>query len=191
MPTSYAKDRFDHLPHPLDRVGAHRAPGKKGRRWIAFWWALGATVVLVGAGVAGLAMLNSSLNFELPGTSTAPSTAETSDPASTAEAPVPGPAATVDPTLAVTVLNGTAGEGVARSVGELLEAEGWTLGELDNASTEDVPTTIVYYADETLEGAARGVAASLPGSEVLLSSEFADSAAPLTVVVGNDYQPLE
>lgn len=190
MPTSYAKDRFDHLPHGLDRVGAHRAPGKKGRGWIAFWWALGATVLLVGAGVVGLAMLNNSL-FESPGTTTAASTAETSDPASAEEVPVPVPAATVDPSLAVTVLNGTPGEGVARAVGELLEAEGWTLGELDNASTEDVPTTIVYYADETLEGAARGVAASLPGSEVLLSSDFADSEAPLTVVVGNDYQPAE
>jgi hypothetical protein len=193
MPTSYAKDRFDHLPHALDRVGAHRAPGKKGRGWIAFWWALGATVLLVGAGVVGLALLNNNLKLELPGTTPAATTAETSDPASTEEVPVPvpAPAATADPSLAVTVLNGTAGEGVARAVGERLEAEGWTVGELDNASSEDVPTTIVYYADETLEGAARGVAASLPGSEVLLSSDFADSEAPLTVVVGNDYQPAE
>ncbi|TFD30694.1 LytR C-terminal domain-containing protein [Cryobacterium cryoconiti] len=193
MPTSYEKDRFDHLPHDLARVGAHRAPGKKGRGWIGFWWALGATVVLVGAGVFGLAMLNNNLDFELPGATTAASTAETSDPASPAEAPAPAPApaATVDPSLTVTVLNGTAGDGVARAVGDLLETEGWTLGELDNASTEDVPTTIVYYADETLEGAARGVAASLPGSDVLLSSDFADSAASLTVVVGNDYEPAE
>lgn len=195
MPTSYEKDRFDHLPHDLARVGAHRAPGKKGRGWIAFWWALGVTVVLVGAGVFGLAMLNNSLDFELPGAptaaSTAANTAETGDPASPADVPVPAPAATVDPSVTVTVLNGTAGDGVARAVGDLLEAEGWTLGELDNASTEDVPTTIVYYADETLEGAARGVAASLPGSDVLLSNDFADSAAAVTVVVGNDYQPAE
>lgn len=192
MPNSYAKDRFDHLPHSLERVGAHRAPGKKGRGWVAVWWSLGATVLLVGIGVVGLAVLNNNLNFELPGTATtADSTAEPSATPSDTPAPVPTPAATVDPDSTVTVLNGTAGEGIARSVGDVLEAEGWTIEELDNASTEDVQTTTVYYADAALEGAARGVAESLPGSEVLLSSDFADSAADLTVVVGADYEPAE
>ncbi|TFD37230.1 LytR family transcriptional regulator [Cryobacterium sp. TMT1-19] len=192
MPNSYAKDRFDHLPHSLERVGAHRAPGKKGRGWVAVWWSLGATVLLVGIGVVGLAVLNNNLNFELPGTATtADSAAEPSATPSDTPAPVPTPAATVDPDSTVTVLNGTAGEGIARSVGDVLEAEGWTIEELDNASTEDVQTTTVYYADAALEGAARGVAESLPGSEVLLSSDFADSAADLTVVVGADYEPAE
>ncbi|TFC67562.1 LytR C-terminal domain-containing protein [Cryobacterium sp. TMT2-4] len=192
MPNSYAKDRFDHFPHFLERVGAHRAPGKKGRGWVAVWWSLGATVLLVGIGVVGLAVLNNNLNFELPGTATtADSTAEPSATPSDTPAPVPTPAATVDPDSTVTVLNGTAGEGIARSVGDLLEAEGWTIEELDNASTEDVQTTTVYYADAALEGAARGVAESLPGSEVLLSSDYADSAADLTVVVGADYEPAE
>jgi hypothetical protein len=192
MPSSYAKDRFDHLPHSLDRVGAHRAPGKKGRGWVAFWWSLGATVVLVGAGVVGLAVLNDNLDFELPGTATTADTAaEPSATPSDTPTAVPTPAATVDPGSSVTVLNGTAGEGIARSVGEVLEAEGWTIEELDNASTEDVQTTTVYYADAALEGAARGVAESLPGSEVLLSSDFADSVAALTVVVGADYEPAE
>lgn len=196
MPSSYAKDRFDHLPHSLERVGAHRAPGKKGRGWIALWWSLGATVVLVGLGVVGLAVLNNNLNFELPGTATTSDSAATQSatPSATpSDTPssVPTPAATVDPNSTVTVLNGTAGEGIARSVGEVLEAEGWTIEELDNASTEDVQTTTVYYADAALEGAARGVAESLPGSEVLLSSDFADSAAALTVVVGADYVPAE
>lgn len=190
MPSSYAKDRFDHLPHSLERVGAHRAPGRKGRGWVAFWWALGATIVLVGAGVVGLAVLNNSLNLELPGTST--TTASTADPsASDTPTAVPTPVATVDPDSTVTVLNGTAGEGIARSVGEILEADGWTIQELDNASSEDVQTTTVYYADATLEGAARGVAESLPGAEVLLASDFADTAAALTVVVGSDYEPAE
>ncbi|TFC60546.1 LytR family transcriptional regulator [Cryobacterium sp. TMT2-15-1] len=200
MPNSYAKDRFDHLPHSLERVGAHRAPGKKGRGWVAVWWSLGATVLLVGSGVVGLAVLNNNLNFELPGTATStdsaaePSATPSDTPASASESvptPTPTPAATVDPDSTVTVLNGTAGEGIARSVGDVLEAEGWTIEELDNASTEDVQTTTVYYADAALEGAARGVAESLPGSEMLLSSDFADSAADLTVVVGADYEPAE
>ena len=192
MPSSYAKDRFDDLPHSLDRVGAHRAPGRKGRGWVAFWWALGATLVLVGAGVVGLFVLNNSLKLELPGAATtAASTADPSAAPNDTPSSVPTPAATVDPNSTVTVLNGTAGEGIARSVGEVLEADGWTIEELDNASSEDVETTTVYYADEALEGAARGIAESLPGAEVLLSNEFADTAAPLTVVVGSDYEPAE
>jgi len=185
MTTSHPKDRFDHLPHSTERVGAHRAPTKKGRGWVAFWWALAATVLLIGIGVAVLAALNNRLSFDLPGTS----------PSSSASAPAvtpttaPTAVATVDPGLSVTVLNGTAGAGVAADVGDLLTAAGWTVGALSNASTEDVPKTIVYYADAKLEGAARGVAASLPGADVLLATDFAESGADLTVVVGNDYVP--
>ncbi|MBC7443335.1 MAG: LytR C-terminal domain-containing protein [Ramlibacter sp.] len=189
MPTSYPHDRFDHLPHHLDRVGAHRAPEKKGRHWAAFWWALAATVLLIGLGVVGLAVLNNNLNFSLPGTDSGtatPSGKETASPA-----PTPTPAATVDPSLTVDVLNGTAGAGVARAVGEVLNSAGWTVGALSNASTEDVVTTTVYYAEAGLEGAARGVAQSLPGSEVQLATDFAESGGDLTVVVGNDYVPAE
>jgi hypothetical protein len=185
MPTSHQKDRFDHLSHSSERVGAHRAPAKKGRGWVAFWWALAATVVLIGIGLAVLAGLNNRLNFEMPATSPAASTAAPT-PAATEK---PTAVATVAPGLSVTVLNGTPRTGVAAAVGHVLTAAGWNVGALSNASTEDVPKTTVYYADATLEGAARGVADSLPGSEVLLASDFAASGADLTVVVGNDYVP--
>ncbi|MGO4785408.1 LytR C-terminal domain-containing protein [Cryobacterium sp. W22_MBD10_FK3] len=181
MPTSYPKDRFDHLPHKLERVGAHRAPAKKGRRWVAFWWALAATALLVGVGAVGLSVLNNRLNFTIPGVE-----AETPVAEPTAE-PVPTAEPTTDPNARVTVLNGTPTTGVARSVGEVLTDGGWTVGSTSDADTEDFATTTVYYADPTLEGAARGVAALLPGSAVLLSEDFAGSDATLTVVVGADY----
>ena len=185
MPPTYPKDRFDHLSHSLDRVGAHRAPGKKGRHWVAFWWALGATAVLIGLGVFGMASLSNKLNIAIPGLSS--SSATDSATATDAATAVPTAVATVDPSLTVTVLNGTTGTGVAKDAGDLLSAAGWTVGALSNASTEDVTKTTVYYADATLEGAARGVAASLPGSTVLLASDFATSGADLTVVVGADF----
>ncbi|ANP73731.1 LytR C-terminal domain-containing protein [Cryobacterium arcticum] len=187
MPTSYPKDRFDDLPHKLDRVGAHRAPGRKGRRWVAFWWALAATALLVGVGAVGLTVLNNRLNFTIPGISSETSTGtEAATEAPTAEA-VPTAEPTTDPDASVTVLNGTATSGVARSVGELLTDSGWSVGTMSDADTEDITTTTVYYADPSLEGAARGVAALLPGSAILLSSDFAGSDATLTVVVGTDY----
>ena len=181
MPTSYPKDRFDDLPHKLDRVGAHRAPAKKGRRWVAVWWALAATALLIGVGAVGLTVLNNRLNFTIPGIE-----AETTPAEPTAE-PVPTAEPTTDPSASVTVLNGTPTTGVARSVGEVLTTGGWTVGSTSDADTEDIVTTTVYYADASLEGAARGVAALLPGSVVLLSEDFAGSDASLTVVVGSDY----
>ena len=187
MPPTYPKDRFDHLPHSLDRVGAHRAPGKKGRHWVAFWWALGATAVLIGLGVFGMASLNNKLNIAIPGLSS--SSATDTAAATDAATGVPAAVATVDPGLTVTVLNGTKGTGIAKDVGDLLSAAGWTVGALSNASTEDVTKTTVYYADATLEGAARGAAASLPGATVLLATDFATSGADLTVVVGSDFVP--
>jgi hypothetical protein len=181
MPTSYPTDRFDDLPRHLDRVGAHRAPTKKGRRWVAFWWALGATAVLITIGAIGLSVLNNRLDFTIPGIA-----AVTDEVAPTDEV-VPTAEPTTDPSASVTVLNGTPGAGVARSVGEMLTAAGWAVSATSNADTEDVPTTTVYYADAAQEGAARGVAALLPNSVVLLSDVFAGSGATLTVVVGNDY----
>lgn len=181
MPTPHEHDRFDDLPRTLDRVGAHRAPARKGRGWVSFWWALAATVVLIGIGVAVLYGLNSKLSFS-PGGSKSPSASAPATPK-----PVPTAAPTVDPSLDVTVLNGTPGEGVAKAVSETLETAGWKAPSASNADTEDVPKTIVYFSDPKLEGAARGVAQSLPGSTVLLSKDFAGSSASLTVVVGNDY----
>ncbi|MCU1447267.1 LytR C-terminal domain-containing protein [Cryobacterium sp.] len=181
MPPSYPKDRFDDLPHHLDRVGAHRAPAKKGRRWVAFWWALAATAVLIALGAVGLTVLNNRLNFTFPGIE-ATTTTETPT-----EEAIPAAEPTTDPAASVTVLNGTAGFGVARSVGEMLTGNGWTVAATSNADSEDVVTTTVYYADATQEGVARGVAALLPGSVVELSDTFAGSGATLTVVVGTDY----
>ena len=177
MPTSQTKDSFDHLPHNVDRVGAHRAPEKKGRRWIAVGWIFGATAVLVVAGIVGLAVLDQRLNISLPGVTTTETAAEAEST----------PAATIDPSLSVTVLNGTPQSGTAAAVGETLTAAGWQVGATANASTTDVTETIVYYADPALEGAARGVSEALAASEVLLAQDFADSGADLTVIVGSDY----
>ena len=182
MPTSYPKDRFDDLPHHLDRVGAHRAPAKKGRRWVAFWWALAATGVLVALGVVGLTILNDRLDFTIPGIE-AIVTTETPP----VEA-VPTAEPTTDPNASVTVLNGTTRSGVARTVGELLTDAGWVVATTSNADSEDIVTTTVYYAEAAQEGAARGVAALLPGSVVSLSDTFAGSGATLTVLVGTDYE---
>jgi len=192
MPTHDAQDRFDHVPHDLHRVGAHRAPGRKGRGWVAFWWALAATLVLIGAGVVGILSLNDRLDITIPGTSPSSTSAETTPTSETPSesatpTPTPTPVATIAPELSVAVLNGSSSNGVAASATQVLTEAGWTVGTTGNADSQDQPTTIVYYADASLEGAALGIVQSIPGSEALLANDFADSGADLTVVVGNDF----
>ncbi len=174
----------------MDRVGAHRASTTTRGGWVTFWWALGATIVLIGLGVVGLFLANNRLDFALP---SAPS-ASPSAPATPTETPAPtpttppAPTPTLDPALQITVLNGTPGVGVAGGLAEVLGAAGWNVTTTADASSEDVPDTIVYYADATLEGAARGLAESIPSADILLSSDYAESGADLTVVIGNDYE---
>ncbi|MGH1549227.1 hypothetical protein ACRAWB_08665 [Leifsonia poae] len=63
MTEKFPRDRFDEIPEDLTRVGAHRAPRPKGRGWIAVGWAVLATLVLVGAGIFGLSLVNGSISF--------------------------------------------------------------------------------------------------------------------------------
>lgn len=176
---SFPPDRFDDLPVDLDRVGAHRAPRKRGAGWTGFVWAVVATVVLIAIGAVWIVVLNNGLDFG-SSPSAPPSTTATSGPTA---------APTVDPSLTVTVLNGTSTAGLASGIADILTAAGWKVGATSNASTNDVAKTVVYYADAGLEGAARGVAGSIPGSTISLSQDFVDSASQLVVVLGSDYVP--
>ncbi|TFD54844.1 LytR family transcriptional regulator [Cryobacterium sp. Hh11] len=182
MAQKFAKDRFDTHTHALDRVGAHRAPGKRGRGWIGFWWALGATGLLIAIGAVGILAINNRLDFSnIPGL---PASSASATPTATA---VPTAVATVDPAQTINVLNGSANDGVAASVRDTLTAAGWVVNATGNASTDTEATTVIYYADASQEGAARGVAASLSGAQIVVSTNFVDSGASMTVVVGNDY----
>ncbi len=182
MARKFEKDRFDTNVPALNRVGAHRAPVKRSRRWLGFWWALGATIVLILVGVIGIFAINDRLDFSgIPGIPT--TTAPTAEPATEIPTAVP----TVDAALTVNVLNGSNANGVAASVGDTLTAAGWVVSSTGNASTDTETETIIYYADEGQEGAARGIAQSLPNSKIVVSTNFVESGADITVVVGNDY----
>lgn len=181
MSRKFPPDRFDAIPSDIHRVGAHRAPAKRGSRWVWFAWMAGATIVIVGIGAVGIFVLKDRLDFSgAPGT--VPHTSAPSEPPIAA---VP----TIDPSLSVTILNGTDVAGLAASAGKQLTNQGWLVGATSNASTEDITETTVYYADATLEGAALGLANSVEGAKVSFSPDFAGSGAQLTVVLGSDYTP--
>lgn len=184
MPTTYPPDRFDELPRDLQRVGAHRAPGRAHHRLVAFGWSALATGLLVGAGVLGLAAFTDSINIDLPfesGVAEAPS-----DP------PVETVAPLLDAAVAITVLNGTTTNGLANQVGDYLVEQGWGgaadgIGSRASATDQAVPATIVYYGDPANEAAARALVETLGIGTVSLSDTYPTS--PITVVIGADYTP--
>lgn len=181
---NFPKDRFDSVPEDLLRVGAHRAPAKNGRGWVAFAWAAFATVVLVVVGLYGLSVMTGRVHLPFGPASQTPTVSATPKPTPTASPKL-------DATVPVTILNGTATARLATTVGDYLVAQGWTgaevgLGTRANASSNTITKTIVYYTTAADEAAARALVRSLKVGDVRLSNSFNDR---LTVVLGSDYKP--
>lgn len=183
---TYPQDRFDDIPDELQRVGAHRAPAKKGRGWIGFGWAVLATIILTAGGLFGLAAINNNINFDLPFLQPQATDTPTPTPSPTAEAKL-------DPDVPLTILNGTPTPGLATQVGDALLAQGWKgaaegVGSRANAATRDIEKTVVYYSDPSYEGAARGLVLALKIGEIRLSTDY--PASSITIVIGSDYKPI-
>ncbi|WP_375401207.1 LytR C-terminal domain-containing protein [uncultured Amnibacterium sp.] len=170
----FPRDRFDELPADLTRIGAHRAPARRGRVFVAFAWAALATGVLVGAGVVGLRVIDSR---------NAGGTGPTQNTSS-----APSVVATVDPKEPVVLLNATTTNGLAATAAAAAKADSWTVQSTANASSTAVKTTVVYYARAGQAGAAKGLAKSLGITRTQQSSQFAAGGTDrLTVVLGADY----
>jgi hypothetical protein len=182
---TFPTDQFDNLPDSLDRVGAHRGPKVKGRGWIAFAWAVLATVVLVGAGLFVLQVLNGSVNF---GSNPGDVAGSTSTPTST---PTPVITPITDPTtiksrkITITVLNGTATSGLQTQASAKLKAAHWKVTSTSLASTTSFKKTVVYYSDKANQDVALGVAEALGFKTVQLTDAY--QGAPITVVLGADF----
>ena len=184
---TFPRDQFDDIPEDLARVGAHRAPAKKGRGWVRFAWAALATGLLVVAGLFGLSRLNPDINFAIPGIGGGGGTTDLPTISSVPTVdPITDPT-TIDPALGLTVsiLNGSPTANLAQTAGKQLSTAGWPVGATANAATRDVTATTVYYNSADLEGYARGIALALGVNAVSLSDAY--PGAPITVVLGTDY----
>lgn len=173
MAEKIPKDIFDDVPN-LRRVGAHRAPERRGRGWITFAWAAAVTAVLVVGGIFVLMRASGSAYFD--------------DKISlgVSASPTPTPVETVSPTLVVNVLNATTVDGLGESVSKKLTAAGWKVSAVTNADKNNVTQTVVYYSQAANEGAALALAHSLRGATTQLTQDFAATGADLTVVVGSN-----
>lgn len=186
----FPPDQFDELPTDLVRVGAHRAPPRRGRGWIRFAWAALATGVLVVAGLFGLSRFDSNFTFALPDFGGAASASATPSVST-----VPTAAAITDPasvpaslSLSISVLNGSPTNGLQDKAGDAIKAAGWPDPARANSTERTEKTTVIYYRSAEYEGIARGLAALLGvGADVQLSDAFL--GAPITIVLGSDYPP--
>lgn len=173
------KDRFDDVLADHGRVGAHRAENPRMRGSVVLLWSAAATVVLIGLGVFGTLIATGRITlFPVPEPSV--SVVPTAEPV-------------VDTTVKVTILNATAQEGLANTMGDAVIAAGWSADDVtaSSAGSQDFPQTTVFYSSAADEGAARGLAQVIGGAELVLSDAYADlwgdpSIRQLVVVIGLD-----
>lgn len=183
---SFPQDQFDELTTSSERVGAHRAPRRRGRSWIRFAWAALATGVLVVVGLVAISLVDPNFRL-LPEAAPAPTSEVPVDPNAGVE-PVTDPG-TVDPALelSITILNGAPTADLQDAAGDQLEAIGWPVASRANASIDTEQTTVVYYRTADFEGIALGLAQALGTETIQLSDAYQGS--PVTVVLGADYTP--
>jgi hypothetical protein len=184
---SFPQDQFDEIPTDLARVGAHRAPAKRGLGWVRFGWAALATAVLVVAGLFGLSLLNPSFKLDLPFAGAS----QSATPSISAAPTVP---AVTDPTkvdpklgLSISVLNGSKTDGQQNKAGDAIKAAGWPDPARANSTTRSEKTTTVYYSSSAFEGIARGMVVLLGVGTIQFSDAY--PGAPVTIVLGDDYNP--
>ena len=177
MSEKFPTDRFDDLPPEMQRVGAHRSSGRSASPWLIFAWAALVTGLIVGGSSAYILGSSGKLQAFLFPVSTPTPT------------PVPTASPTIAPELSVNVFNATPIVGLATTVGDQLAAAGVPVGVKSNASVTDTKKTIVFYSTKGAEGAARGVCVALNNTcQIKLTSAYASSQAPLTLVIGADYK---
>jgi hypothetical protein len=187
----FDSDRFDDIPTHLGRVGAHRAPRRRGRAIIAIAWAALASGVLVVGGLWGLSIISDRVSFEIPGFGTAepmPTPTESPSPTPTAD-PITDPAlAELPEGFTITILNGSGIDGLGTIARDLLTAPGWPVGTVTSAGQDDLAETVVFYSDPALEGVARGMTVLLGTGDVELSDAF--PGAPITITLGADFAAI-
>lgn len=183
-------DRFDDIPRDLRRVGAHRAPARRGRGWVNFAWASLATAVLIVGGLYGLSRVNPAISFDIPvlaGEGAQPGSTVTPQPETT---PLTDPAL-VDPKLKLTisVFNASPTDDQQDVAAAQIELAGWPTPAAAVAATRDQESTTIYYNGAQYEAIALGLAQLLGVDPENAVNSDAYLGAWVTVVLGADYVP--
>ena len=183
----FPQDEFDNIPSDLERVGAHRAPRRKGRGWINLGLGILAAAELVVAGLYGLSRLDPSFTLDLPDFSEDATVEVSASPLPVADAVTDPSTVSTDPELTLSILNGTETTGQQDVAADQLVAAGWPDAVRARAAATDIESTTIYYWNADFEGLARGIAEALGVGTVVLSDAY--QGAPITVLLGADFAP--
>ncbi|MCO4239052.1 LytR C-terminal domain-containing protein [Pseudarthrobacter sp. MDT3-28] len=204
--TKYARDEFDKVPESASRQGVHRAASAPARRKL--WPILAVGIVALAIGVVSFLILpklgftqagsEASTSLEstaAPEASAAPSaTAEAStDPEpsnspdaepSTSPSNIPS-AVVLDKTQGVAIYNASGKAGLAGRISSMVQADGWTLGQVGNWGGAPQQTSAIFYSGPAQKANAEAVSELLNIPTLVESQDF---QVPLVVVLGPGYQ---
>lgn len=197
---SFLPDRFDDVPRDKKYVGIHRSTRSSASVFAPIGIALGAVVLLVLGGLWFVDRSASNLTLE----DTAPPVIDGALDPQPEEAPVVAQEPVVeealpvtDPTqidtegLTLTVLNGTAAQGMAGRASSRLSNIGWPEATATNADSTDVAQSVVAYSEDADKASALGIAQLLGLEAEAVVQTTAYPGARITVVLGADYVDTE
>jgi cytoskeletal protein RodZ len=210
--TRYARDEFDKVPETTSRQGVHRAASAPSRPRLWPLLSVGIVALAVGlvsflilpqlgftqAGSQASASLESSAPTEAapapsastePSPSVAPSASAEPSPSTVGEpsaAPSSStPAAAVNKTQGLAVYNAAGTAGLAGRVSSVVQADGWTLGQVGNWGGAPQQKSVIFYAGPAQEANAKALSKLLNIPTMVNSAEF---QVPLVVVLGPGFQ---
>ncbi|HEV8012763.1 MAG TPA: LytR C-terminal domain-containing protein [Pontimonas sp.] len=198
---SFLPDRFDDVERDLGYVGTHRRQRSSWSVFAPVGIGLGAVVVLILAGIWFVDRSDDYLTLdasEVPVlTGEAPEEEAAEEPV-VIEPEVPEEVVAVsDPTqidtegLTLTVLNGTATQGMAARAVDRLVAIGWPEATATNADSTDIQQSVVAYSEDADKAIALGIAQELGLDADSVVQTTAYPGARVTVVLGADYVDTE
>ena len=198
---SFLPDRFDDVERDLGYVGTHRRQRSSWSVFAPVGIGLGAVVVLILAGIWFVDRSDDYLTLdasEVPViTGEAPEEEAAEEPV-IIEPEVPEEVVAVsDPTqidtegLTLTVLNGTATQGMAARAVDRLVAIGWPEATATNADSTGIQQSVVAYSEDADKAIALGIAQELDLDADSVVQTTAYPGARVTVVLGADYVDTE
>ena len=198
---SFLPDRFDDVERDLAYVGTHRRQRSSWSVFAPVGIGLGAVVVLILAGIWFVDRSDDYLTLdasEVPViTGEAPEEEASDEPVVIEPEVVEEVVAVTDPTqidtegLTLTVLNGTATQGMAARAVDRLVAIGWPEATATNADSTDIQQSVVAYSEDADKAIALGIAQELDLDADSVVQTTAYPGARVTIVLGADYVDTE
>ena len=204
--TKYARDEFDKVPESASRQGVHRSASAPARRKL--WPILAVGILALAIGVVSFLILpklgftqagsEASTSQESPAATAAsaapsasaepsanPEPSESQDAAPSASPSIVPSAADLDKTQGVAIYNAAGTAGLAGRISSMVQADGWTLGQVGNWGGAPQQASAIFYSGPAQKANAEAISELLKIPTLVESQEF---QVPLVVVLGPGYQ---